>query len=1618
MKSISTTLTCLSFLLSSVSSNAQITTSSQWTWMKGDSTKNALSVYGTQGVAAAGNKQGGRLGDVSWTDAAGNLWLFGGNDPNYNFLNDLWKYDPATNRWTWVKGDSTVNQRGVYGIQGTPAVTNKPGGRAYSMAWTDANGNFWLFGGTGYAASGNSMRLNDLWKYTPATNQWTWVKGDSIAYQQGVYGIQGTPAAANKPGARDGGTAWNDTNGNLWLFGGSGVASISSGGYLNDLWKYNIATNQWTWVNGANAASQPGTYGTQGTPAVANKPGARQASAAWTDVAGNLWLFGGINYSGINSSNTLNDLWKYTPSVNQWTWVKGDSTVNQPGMYGTLGIAATANKPGARYYSTTWVDNTGNLWLFGGYVNSSTLGSYFNDLWEYRPSTNQWRWVKGDNIADQAGIYGIQGTPAAANKPTARAYHIAWADTSGNFWLFGGYGFAANGRGSLNDLWKLSKSGPTSQPLLAIDDVSLNEGNSGITTFSFTVSLSEPAPAGGVTFDIATANGTATAGSDYVARTLTAQTIAADSSTYTFDVQVNGDVIAEPDEIFFVNVTNVTNASIIDGQGRGIIIDDELINNSITTSSKWTWMKGSNITGATGTYGTKGVAAAANTPGTRYGSTTWTDAGGNFWLFGGRVLIAGDYAALNDLWKYTPATNQWTWINGDSTGNQPGVYGTPGTAAATNKPGARFYGATWTDATGNLWLFGGTSSNNITKLSDLWKYNIVTNQWTWVNGANTMEQAGVYGTLGVAAAANRPGARYGSAAWTDAAGNFWLFGGTGYTTAFSSGLLNDLWKYNPVTNVWTWINGSNTNTQTSIYGTMGVPAAGNVPGVRLYPVSWTDASNNLWLFGGLSYNNGYFNDLWKYDPAINQWTWMKGDSTVNQQGVYGTPGTAATDNKPGARYGSATWTDLSGKIWFWGGYGYAATSTTGWLNDLWKYSPGTNQWTWINGANTINQAGIFGTQGVPAAANRPGARAYNNSWKDTSGNFWIFSGNGSGVSSDLWRLGNITLPNLTINDVSHSEGNSGTTSYTFTISLSAPAPTGGVTFDIATANGSAAAGSDYVARSLTAQTIAAGSSTYTFDVLVNGDSALELNETFLVNVSNATNAIITDGQGLGTIVNDDFLNDSITTASQWTWIKGSNTFNPPGVYGTLGVAAAANTPGKRLGSATWIDATGNLWLFGGRIFITGGDAMLNDLWKYNPATNQWTWVNGDSTGNQPGIYGTVGIAASTNKPGARNSGVAWTDAEGNFWLFGGAGSSTANIQFNDLWKYNPNTNQWTWVNGANTPNQQGVYGTKGVPAAANGPGARTSCVSWTGATGDFWLFGSQSYNDLWKYNPATNQWTWMNGNYAFGQPGVGLPGVYGVLGVPAASNTPGTRTSSFTWTDAAGKLWLFGGTQPTGNIFNDLWKYDPDTNQWTWIKGDSTLNQQGIYGTPGTAATGNKPGARSTGVKWTDDAGKLWLWGGYGYATGSNSGWLSDLWKYDPATSQWIWINGSGTTNQIGVFGTQGIPAAANTPGARAYSVSWTGATGDFWLFSGNAGSSSNDLWRLGNTGVSFVSANDGNWDNPSTWVGGIVPAAGSVVVVRNNVTVQANASCYSLRLEGPNGNVIVKTGVQFIVLH
>jgi N-acetylneuraminic acid mutarotase len=466
----------------------------------------------------------------------------------------------------------------------------------------------------------------------------------------------------------------------------------------------NAQANEWTWMGGTDANSMFGVWGTKGTPAVGNIPGSRSGASSWTDNKGNLWLFGGVGVDAVgNYSSYLNDLWEFNPSTNEWAWMGGSSTAGpyatcssggcgQPGFYGTLGIPAAGNIPGARGGATTWTDSNGNFWLFGGGgYDAEGDGGFLNDLWEFNPSMIEWTWMGGSDTVGsqggQSGVYGTLGQLASGNIPGGRSDAVVWVDKTGHVWLFGGDGITvAYDSGAYNDLWEYYPS-----------------------------------------------------------------------------------------------------------------------------TNEWAWMGGNNSACdygvQSGVWGAMGTPAAGNVPSCRAGASGWTDRSGNFWLFGGTGRdIDGYWGDLNSLWEFNPSTNEWAWMGGDNliglpTGDQPGRYGTLGTPAAGNIPASRWGAASWTDASGNFWILGGIQNgfegdSIVSPLHDLWEFNPSANEWTWMGG-NNASVSGVYGTLGTPALGNIPGSRSGASSWTDNSGNFWLYGGDGYDAALFLNYLNDVWEYVP-----------------------------------------------------------------------------------------------------------------------------------------------------------------------------------------------------------------------------------------------------------------------------------------------------------------------------------------------------------------------------------------------------------------------------------------------------------------------------------------------------------------------------------------------------------------------------------------------------------------------------------------------------------------------------------------------------------------------------------------------------------------------------------------------------------------------------------------------------
>ena len=350
----------------------------EWSWAGGDSTLDQRGDYGTEGTGSLATTPGARSGQASCSDRSGNYWIFGGNGYDATGvsggLGDLWESKTGSRVWTWVGGSKTANQTAVYGTLGTAAAANQPGYRAGAVLAVDPSGTVWLFGGNGIDGSGKTGDLNDLWEYTPANKQWTWVSGSSSVGAATNYSPGGVP------GAREYGSAFADRAGNIWTFGGYATGK----GYLSDLWEYSPTAGSWTWIAGNNTPNYAGVYGTWGVPSPTNLPGGREMQGSLVDQAGNFWMYGGKGYDEDGNLGTLGDLWEYTPSLNEWTWISGDSSVAAAPVYGSKGTSNAAGKPGARQSFAFWLDKAGSLWIMGGLDYE---GQDNNDLWQFKPTS-------------------------------------------------------------------------------------------------------------------------------------------------------------------------------------------------------------------------------------------------------------------------------------------------------------------------------------------------------------------------------------------------------------------------------------------------------------------------------------------------------------------------------------------------------------------------------------------------------------------------------------------------------------------------------------------------------------------------------------------------------------------------------------------------------------------------------------------------------------------------------------------------------------------------------------------------------------------------------------------------------------------------------------------------------------------------------------------------------------------------------------------------------------------------------------------------------------------------------------------------------------------------------
>ncbi|MCW2275178.1 hypothetical protein M2321_002763 [Rhodoblastus acidophilus] len=521
---------------------------------------------------------------------------------------------------------------------------------------------------------------------------------------------------------------------------------------------------------------------------------------------------------------------------------------------------------------------------------------------------------------------------------------------------------------------------------ISINDVSITEGDAGTKTATFTVSRTGTAA---FAVNYATADGTATAGGDYVAA-LGALTFAQGQTSQTISFTINGDTTVEPDETFFVTLTNPTNGGVIvKQQGQGTITNDDAApvvgNISISDVSI--------------TEGNSGTKIATFTV-SRTGTAAFTV---NYATSNGTATAGGDYIATSGALTFAEGQASQTisvTINGDT----------------TVEPDETFF----------------VTLSNPT------------------NGGALAKAQGV-GTISNDDASATP-------------------------VTFEKRVAASIDDVEQFASGFVYAGSSDLELTDDVETTGGT---GQTVGIRFTGVN---------IPVGATITNAYIQFQAKESRTGATSVTIRGDASANAAAFAASTNNVSSRTKTSASVG---WTIAS-----WGAIGAAGVDQrTPDLTAIIQQIVSTSGWAAFN-----SMAFVVTGSGTRTA--------------------WAYDGNAAAAPllHIEYTMGPPAVGDISISNVSITEGDSGTKAATFTVSRTG---TAGFAVNYATADGTATAGGDYVAAS-GALTFAQGQISQTITVTINGDTTVESDETFFVNLSNASNGgVIAVAQGVGTITNDD-----------------------------------------------------------------------------------------------------------------------------------------------------------------------------------------------------------------------------------------------------------------------------------------------------------------------------------------------------------------------------------------------------------------------------------------------------------------------------------------------------------------
>lgn len=363
----------------------------------------------------------------------------------------------SQNQWTWMSGylvsdavwSSPRPLPSPLSVRSTPWTLDsnaKPSVREHSAGGITNNNEIYVYGG----ASLEYEYSSDYWVYDISQQKWAFIS--DLGWQI-IGGPIGQESPTAHPGGRNRMASAVDNNGNIWFFGGLYKDKNNGETYTrSDLWRYNTQTKKFTFFD-EYAGSQ-------------SKPSERYRARAWFDIDNNMWMYGGA-VDTQSGSLSYNDLWKFNTTTKAWTFISGNK--NQPfckdctnGVYpATAGMSGTQYYPRARSDYGYWKDNSGNIWIYGGYAESHGSDEY-GDLWKFNATTNEWTLISGSSILNP---------PMTATNPGSRNAPYCWVGNDNKLYMSGGlrqYTYF------LRDMWRINPTNGTWEAV-SIDNSLINK---------------------------------------------------------------------------------------------------------------------------------------------------------------------------------------------------------------------------------------------------------------------------------------------------------------------------------------------------------------------------------------------------------------------------------------------------------------------------------------------------------------------------------------------------------------------------------------------------------------------------------------------------------------------------------------------------------------------------------------------------------------------------------------------------------------------------------------------------------------------------------------------------------------------------------------------------------------------------------------------------------------------------------------------------------------------------------------------------------------------------------------------------------------------------------------